>query len=305
VLQVDREVGGTERRELLEALDVTVDGAEDAEPIDHLVGNERRVFVARAPVFVVVVAGAPLDVVRERGGDVGAVSVARHDVGDVVADHAPEPPHLVALVGEVDADVGGCGHAEPQRLGVAPGVLGGALDGGDRPSGDVGIGELQDVAVTDLPRERQRLRSVGGDPHLEAAVEPPGEAERVALVVDLSAVRELSDDVHCLAQGRERRGRAVRDAHRGVAAPDAADGAIAEHLVERGEQRRRDRPVACRRVRDHRTDQHLARVRQDLAVDHERLLPQEVRVERPHVAEPERLGATSQVDHARGGRIGL
>ena len=46
-------------------------------------------------------------------------------------------------------------------------------------------------------------------------------------------------------------------------------------------------------------------VGEDLAVDDERLLPQQVRVERPHVAEAGRLGLLREVDHARGGRVAL
>jgi hypothetical protein len=79
-----------------------------------------------------------------------------------------------------------------------------------------------------------------------------------------------------------------------VAAPDAADRAVAEHLVERGVHGGGDGPVAGGRVGDHRPDDHVARLGQDLAVDDVRLLPQDVAVERPDVVEPVALGPLRQ-----------
>ena len=44
---------------------------------------------------------------------------------------------------------------------------------------------------------------------------------------------------------------------------------------------------------------------EDLAVDDVRLLPQQVRVERPHVGEPVVLGTHGQIDHPPRGRVVL
>ena len=50
------------------------------------------------------------------------LAVAVHEIGDVVAHHAAEPPDLIALVCDVVADIGGSGHADVEVVGVAAGV---------------------------------------------------------------------------------------------------------------------------------------------------------------------------------------
>ena len=56
-----------------------------------------------------------------------------------------------------------------------------------------------------------------------------------------------------------------------------------------------DRPVAGRRVGHHRPDHDLAGLGEDLAVDDVRLLPEQVRVEGPDVAEPVLLGQLGEL----------
>ena len=155
------------------------------------------------------------------------------------------------------------------------------------------------------PISLQRLRAVAGTPHLEAALRRPRQRDRRTLVVDAAAVGELADDVDRLAHRGERGRLAVGDPDGGIAATDPTDRAIAVHLVERGVGRCRDRPVARRRVGDHRPDDDVAGLVEDLRVDDVRLLPQDVGVEGPHVREPVRLGPLRQVDHPRRGRGGL
>src|SRR4028118_2403343 len=85
--------------------------------------------------------------------------------------------------------------------------------------------------------------------------------------------------------------RAPEDAHGGVAAPDAADGAVAEHVVEGGEGRGRNRRVAANRVCDEGPDDDLLRSGEHLRVDDVGLLPEDVRVEGPRVGEAVLLGS--------------
>ena len=74
--------------------------AEQAEPVDDLVGHEGRCRGLPGPAVVaVVVALAALDVVGQlRGDHAGVLAVAGDEVGDVVADHPAEPAALVAGV---------------------------------------------------------------------------------------------------------------------------------------------------------------------------------------------------------------
>ena len=72
----------------------------------------------------------------------------------------------------VVADVGRRGDADRDVVGVAAGLLGGAAHRLDRPRGDLRVGELEDEPVADLAGQRQRLRPVAGDPHLELGCVP-------------------------------------------------------------------------------------------------------------------------------------
>src|SRR6185503_21375732 len=105
VLQVDGELVHAQRLQLLETPNVLLDRPEDAEAVDDLVRHELGVDITGLAVLVVVVALATLDVLGERLRDRGMLAVARDDVGDVVADHAPEPPALVAGVRNIVGDV--------------------------------------------------------------------------------------------------------------------------------------------------------------------------------------------------------
>src|ERR671913_1475141 len=91
---------------------MVLDGAEDAEAVHDVVGDEVRGGVAGLAMMAVVVTLAGRYVVGEGVRDVAVFAVAGDEVGHVVADHATEPAALVALVGEVFADVRGGGDAD-------------------------------------------------------------------------------------------------------------------------------------------------------------------------------------------------
>src|SRR5215210_8525054 len=149
--------------------------------------------MAGLAVVAVVVALARPYVVGERARDLAVVAVAGDEVGDVVADHAPEPPALVALVGEVVADVGGGGDADFYVLGVAARFGGGVVDVLHRPLQDHGVSELEDEAVGLAPYGAQRLGTVTRHPHVEPAVPNPRDADLRAVVVYLPSLGELLD----------------------------------------------------------------------------------------------------------------
>lgn len=108
-----------------------------------------------------------------------------------------------------------------------------------------------------------------------------------------------------LAQRLEGRRATVEHPDRRVPAADAADRAVAEHVVESREQRGQHSPVARRRVGDHRADLDLAGRGEHLRVHDEGLLPQQRRVEGPRVGEPVGLGQARQLDDARRRRVVL
>src|SRR5829696_1645241 len=305
VLQVDGELVDAEPGQLGQPGDVLLDRPEDAEPVDDLVRHERRVDVPGPAVLVVVVALPAGDVVGQRLGDLPRVAVPGDDVGDVVADHPAEPPALLALVVQVVPDVRRRRHADRDRVRVPPGRGRRLPDRLDGPGGDVRVGQLQDEAVADLPRQGQRLRPVRGDPDLQPAARGPGQPQGAAVVLHRPPVAELAHHVHALAQRGQRGRPAVGDPYRRVAPADPAHRPVAEHLVEGGEGGGGDRPVPGRRVGHHGADRHGPGGGQDLAVDHVRLLPQQVRVERPHGPEAAQLGLPGQLDHPgrRRGRL--
>src|SRR5918992_4587095 len=106
VHQIDVELIHAHVFELCELRDVVLYCPKDAEVVHDVVGDEvGRGIACLAVVAVVVTLLAHPDVVGERVRHLTVLPVAGDQVGDVVADHAPEPPALVALVGQIVADV--------------------------------------------------------------------------------------------------------------------------------------------------------------------------------------------------------
>ena len=264
--------------------------AEHAEAVDDLVRDELRVGVARAAVMRVVVALARADVVRERLRDLAVLAVAADEVGDVVADHAAEPAALLARVVEVVAEVGGRRDADRDLVRVAPGRLGRRTHALDRPPQDHRVGELEDEAVR-LAARPARAPSGRSPPSTRRACRRAPTGSRTSPAGVSIARPSASSLITCIASSvcGQRRRLLAEHAPRGVAPPDAADRAVAEHVVERREQRRGDRRVARRRVGHERADHDPLRRRQHLRVDDVGLLPQDVGVERPRVREAEPL----------------
>ena len=131
----------------------------------------------------------------------------------MVADHPAEPTHLVALVGEVIADVGRSHHGDSQRLGVSPGVGRGPLHGGNGPLGDLRVGQLEYKAVGLPAAEIEGLRPVGGHPHGKRAAIAPREGLSGAVVLGGTALGQVLDDPHGLLKGGQIAGLATDDPH--------------------------------------------------------------------------------------------
>src|SRR5215218_7741126 len=233
------------------------------------------------------------------------LAVAGDQVGDVVADHPAEPSALVALVGEVVADVGGGGDADFYVLRVAARFCSCVVDVAHGPLQNHGVRQLENEAVGLAPYGAQRLGAVARHPHVESAVPDPRDTDLRAVVVHLAAFGKLLDYVHRFFDLGEFSRLPAEDPLGGVAAPDAADRAISEHVVQGGEGRGRYGGVAGGRVRDEGADDHPLCRGEDLGVDDVGLLPEDVRVEGPGVGEAESLGPPGQLDDAPGWRVGL
>src|SRR5215218_10797628 len=100
---------------------------------------------------------------------------------------------------------------------------------------------------------------------------------------------QLLYDMHCLFELPERRRLAPENPHHGVAASNATDGAVAEHVVEGGEGGSRHGRIAAYGVGNEGPDHHPLCRREHLGVDDVRFLPEDVRVEGPGVREAEVL----------------
>ena len=294
--------------QLVQLGDVVGRCPEDAKPINDVVGYELGVRIAGAAVMVVVVSLTRPDVVGEgrwhSAASVGAVTL--DEVDDVIADHAAKPPQLVALVGYVVADVRGCTDADLDGGRVSSGVGGRCSHRLDRPFEYLRIGKLKDVAICMFADGSQRFWSVPGTPDRKVPpVLDPRDPEAFPRVLHLTAGNETSDDLHRLGQRGEVRGFLADVAERRIAAPDAADGAALEHVVERCQQRGENGLVPRSRVRHHRPHDHVRSVGQYQPEDHERLLPQHVRVEGPAVREAVVLSEFGEIDEPARGRIRL
>ena len=275
-----------------------VDRAQNAEPIDHLVGDEVGGWVARLAVMVVVITLSCLDVVGQRGGDHRLVVAVTFDqVGNVVAHHPAEPADLIALMSDVVADVGGGGDTDRDVVGVASSLCGCALDKLAGPLHQVRVGQLENEAVAFLSDQGQCFRAVSGTPHGEVVtLLDPGNGEGLVVEFDLIASHQGPDDIH----RRLHRGQGLRlqtdVAQRGIASSHTANRSAARHLVQRGEQRRDDGPIPSSRIGDHRPHDHVLSSGQHAREDDERLLPQDVGVEGPGVGESILFSALGQFD---------
>ena len=207
---------------------------------------------------------------------------------------------------DVVADVGrrnDAGVHRPRRPSLRRGCL---HDGRARPLQYLGVGELKDEAVGVAPDGVEGAGTVAGPPHREVpALLHPGKPQLGSVVVDRLACHQTLDHPHGLYHLRERSGLAPDHAQRRIAASDPADGPRAVGVVQRREGRSEHRPVARARVGDHRPDDDPLGLGQDPGEDDERLLPEHVRVEHPHVGEAVRLGPLRELDHTPGGGIGL
>src|SRR5918994_1416003 len=175
---------------------MVLDGAEDAEAVHDVVGDEVRGGITGLAMMAVVVTLAGPYVVGEGVRDVAVFAVAGDEVGYVVADHAAEPATLVALVGGVFADVGRGGDADLYAFRVAACVFRRVMDMFHGPLQDHGVSELQDETVGLAPDEAQGPGTVAGHPHVELPVAYPGDPDLDAGVVDLVSLRQLLYDVH-------------------------------------------------------------------------------------------------------------
>ncbi len=257
--------------------------------------------------MVVVVALPALYVVEEHLRHLGGVlPVSLDHVGDVVAHHPTEPTELLPLAVEILTHVGR-GHDADGHLIRIPSCGGGSVPHRRHgPLQHLRIGELEDVAVSVAPDGGQGLGTVAGHPHGE--VPPllhPGDAKLLAVVLHLSPGDQGLDHPHGADHGLQRGGLGPDVAEGGVAAAHPADGPPSVHFVEGGEQRGEHRPVPGARIGHHRPHHHLLRGLEHLGVDDERLLPEDMAVEGPPVAEPQLLGQPGQLDHPTRRGVGL
>ena len=154
----------------------------DAESVNNFVGHEGGVAVASTTVLVVVITLATLDVVGESLGHCRVFSVALHDVGHVIADHATKPTALVAHVRQVGAYIRRGGNTNLHTLGVTTSVFGRFAHCGDGPLGNREVGELQNEPVTNFASELQRLGAVSRHPHFATTLFGPRKPNGRAVV---------------------------------------------------------------------------------------------------------------------------
>ena len=304
--QIDGELVDPESLQLQKAFYMGLGRPQQTEAVYDFIWHEFGVGRACPAVLGVVVALTTGDVVGEGSGHCCAFgAVAFYEVGHMVADHAAEPAALISLVGEVVAHIGWSGHAYREVVRVAAGIGCRIAHCAYRPFGKGRIRQLQDEPVGSLAAELQGFRPVSRHPRFQIAAVRPRKLLRGAKIRHCFASGEAAQHIHRLAQLTQGAGLAPDDSHGRVASSDAADRAVAEHVVEGGEAGCQYCPVSRAGVGDHRADFHPVRGRQHLRIDHERLLPEHMRVESPAVAEAVLLGSLCQLHHPPSGRVGL
>ena len=188
---------------------------------------------------------------------------------------------------------------------VAPGFDGRLADHARHPLDEVDVGELEDDPVRDAPRHAQHQGTVAGDPDRQLPAARPGELELGVEVRRRAPLDEVADDAHGPVQRARRDRRAAQDPLGAVAAPDAEVHASARDLVEGGEDAGRHGDVPGRRIRHAGPQAHRRRVDGHQRQQRVDVLPEDVRVEEPAVAESGRLRLARESDRPLDGVLGL
>ena len=188
---------------------------------------------------------------------------------------------------------------------VAARLLGRAPRRVHDPLDDLGVGELDDHAVADAAGDRERLRPVAGDPDRDRRqLRPhPLQLEVLVVPVDLAAVHELVDHRERLLELRDLHRLPADEADGRVAAADAHHHPAVGQVVQRRVRAREHRRVARRRVRHEVAELDRRGLARRDREHRDRLLPEDVRVVRPRVAEAVPLGELDQLEPARERRI--
>ena len=121
--------------------------AQDAEPVDDLVGDKIDMGTVRLAMFGVVVTLATLDVVGQRLRNGAALAIPVNKISDMIADHATKPSDLISLVFDVVADIRRCCYTDLECIRVTARFLGRLTYRSDHPLADDRISQLQDHAV--------------------------------------------------------------------------------------------------------------------------------------------------------------
>ena len=115
----------------------------------------------------------------------------------MIADHAAEPADLVALMGEIVANVGGRRHADLVGRDVTFCGEACCSRGVDGPLDDERIGELDDEPVGLTASDRERLGTVRSHPHVKAAPSTQGNVTvRSFTIVSRPSTRSLIVRMH-------------------------------------------------------------------------------------------------------------
>ena len=289
--------------ELVQLGDVLLGRPEQAEPVGHVVADERRVGRSDLRVMEVVIALAIADVAGQGCRQLLA-RVLVDEVDDVVRDERREPAGPLAP-DLARADVACRGRLDGDRRRIAAGSGGSLADLADEPADEIGVGQLEDDPVGHATGHRQGHRTVAGDPHRERPAAGPREVEVGPLVGDRASLDEGLDDDDRLFEGGHRGGRLAEHATGGVPAPDAEIHPATRHLVEDRKGRCRHRRFAGRRIRDACPEPEPRRGLGHQGQQDVRLAPQHVRIEQPAVVEPGRLGLAGQGKGALERVIGL
>ena len=121
--------------------------AQDAEPVDDLVGDKIDMGTVRLAMFGVVVTLATLDVVGQRLRYGTAFAIPINKISDMIADHAAKPSDLISLVFDVVADIRRRSYTDLECIRITARFLGCPTHRGDHPFADDRISQLQDHTV--------------------------------------------------------------------------------------------------------------------------------------------------------------
>ena len=254
---------------------------DQAEPVDHFVGNEICVVAANLAMVLVVIMAAILHKRSQRWRQVFGL-VLPDQIHYMIRDQSGEPAHSLASHAQVIRNPYRRGRHHLDAAGIAACNTCAFFHEAHTPGNQSRIGELQNDSVRHSTCHVQNLGTVAGNPN-SRRIFRPAEAGGLAIVQHFLARGKIAELRHCGFQLRPTDGLLTHYAPRAVATADAKLHPSTRNQIQSCKQTGSYGQVTSRRIRNACAQMHALRVGRHQRQQGKRFLPQNMRIKNPAV----------------------